>query len=184
MTQDNWWFIDAPRAAHNLRQLVYFMRNLHTNQKDSPCSKGENVPASMLMYGSILSDVTAMPHELRIVPKDDAITPLPTPEITPPVTKIYFIFLASRCWCFVDTSDKCDFLRETCAKLFTIRRCLQLLRLDLMIWDKIIQFEMWTDFLYNFFLAWALVSFLTLFFYDLFSFSSHTLRGRIQVSRI
>lgn len=57
-----------------------------------PCSYGENVPASILMYGSILIDVTLRPHDFNKVPKDDAITPLPTPLMTPPVTKMYFIF--------------------------------------------------------------------------------------------
>ena len=49
------------------------------------------MPASMLMYGSILIDVTRMPHDLMMVPMLLAITPLPTPLMTPPVTKIYFI---------------------------------------------------------------------------------------------
>lgn len=76
--------------------LLLFPSNITSDNKcDVPCSKGEKVPASILMYGSIFNDVTAMPHELRIVPKDEAMTPLPTPEITPPVTRIYFIFLDS-----------------------------------------------------------------------------------------
>lgn len=57
----------------------------------SPCSYGENVPASILMYGSILIDVTSMSQQFSNVPNELAITPLPTPLITPPVTNIYFI---------------------------------------------------------------------------------------------
>lgn len=59
-----------------------------------PCSYGENVPASMLIYGSILIDVTAIPHALSNVPKELAMTPLPTPLMTPPVTRMYFIAAA------------------------------------------------------------------------------------------
>lgn len=60
-------------------------------QQILPCSYGENVPASMLMYGSILMEVTGMPRQLSNVPNELAITPLPTPLITPPVTRMYFI---------------------------------------------------------------------------------------------
>ena len=49
------------------------------------------MPASIFMYGSILIDVTWIPQCLSIVPKELAMTPFPTPLITPPVTKIYFI---------------------------------------------------------------------------------------------
>ena len=58
---------------------------------NSPCSYGENVPASMLMYGSIFMDVTLTPEDLRIAPTLLAMTPFPMPLITPPVTRIYFI---------------------------------------------------------------------------------------------
>lgn len=37
-------------------------------------------------------DVTSIPQEFSNVPNELAITPFPTPLITPPVTKIYFIF--------------------------------------------------------------------------------------------
>jgi hypothetical protein len=47
----------------------------------------------MLIYGSILRHVTEMPQQFKRVPNEEAMTPLPTPEITPPVTKMYFIFL-------------------------------------------------------------------------------------------
>lgn len=49
------------------------------------------MPASMLIYGSILIDVTLIPQFFSIVPKELAMTPFPMPLITPPVTKIYFI---------------------------------------------------------------------------------------------
>lgn len=62
-----------------------------------PCSYGEKVPASMLIYGSILMAVTCRPQDLRIVPTLLAIMPFPMPEITPPVTRMYFI-LAIICW--------------------------------------------------------------------------------------
>lgn len=35
--------------------------------------------------------VTEMPQLLSSVPNEEAMTPLPTPEITPPVTRMYFI---------------------------------------------------------------------------------------------
>lgn len=46
----------------------------------------------MLMQGSILMEVTRRPQCLRMVPTLEAMTPFPIPEITPPVTKMYFIF--------------------------------------------------------------------------------------------
>ena len=36
-------------------------------------------------------DVTLKPQCFKIVPSEDAMTPLPIPDITPPVTKMYFI---------------------------------------------------------------------------------------------
>ena len=35
--------------------------------------------------------VTRSPHDLRIVPMLLAMIPLPIPDITPPVTRMYFI---------------------------------------------------------------------------------------------
>lgn len=49
------------------------------------------VPASMLMYGSILIDATLKPIALSNMPVLLAVTPLPMPDITPPDTKMYFI---------------------------------------------------------------------------------------------
>lgn len=74
--------------------IMYIKSNYATQRYQLPCSYGENVPASMLIYGSILIDVTWMLLHFKIVPKELAITPFPTPLITPPVTKIYFISTA------------------------------------------------------------------------------------------
>ena len=38
-------------------------------------------------------DVTAMPQCLRMTPREEATTPFPIPEITPPVTRMYFMTL-------------------------------------------------------------------------------------------
>ncbi|TNN86169.1 hypothetical protein EYF80_003586 [Liparis tanakae] len=48
------------------------------------------------MYGSILMAVTCRPQDFRIVPTLLAMMPLPMPEMTPPVTRMYFIILL---WC-------------------------------------------------------------------------------------
>ncbi|KAF0746769.1 hypothetical protein FWK35_00018010 [Aphis craccivora] len=45
----------------------------------------------MFRYGSILMDVTWTPQDFRSVPMDEAMMPLPTPLMTPPVTKMYFM---------------------------------------------------------------------------------------------
>lgn len=68
-----------------------FSTHLSTEIFYVPCSYGENVPASILIYGSILMDVTSIPQQLSKVPNELAITPFPTPLMTPPVTKMYFI---------------------------------------------------------------------------------------------
>lgn len=52
--------------------------------QQSPCSKGDMVPASQLRYGSILIDVTLYPHPFSRTPMDDAVTPFPSPDTTPP----------------------------------------------------------------------------------------------------
>jgi hypothetical protein len=53
------------------------------------------VPASMLIYGSILIAVTRQPHDLSSTPMDDAARPLPMPDITPPDTTTYLHFLSA-----------------------------------------------------------------------------------------
>ena len=67
-----------------------------------PCSYGENVPASMFIYGSILIEVTCSPQPFRRAPILLEITPFPIPLITPPVTKMYFIIDSNL---FAFTSD-------------------------------------------------------------------------------
>src|SRR5215213_2817924 len=48
------------------------------------------VPGSTLMYGSSLRMETESPRALRIRPMLAAVIPLPSEEVTPPVTKTYF----------------------------------------------------------------------------------------------
>lgn len=57
----------------------------------SPWSSGLRVPASMFKYGSILIDVTRRPCVLSSRPVEEAMTPFPMPEMTPPVTRMYFV---------------------------------------------------------------------------------------------
>src|SRR5437868_12678688 len=57
--------------------------------KTSPCWNGDIVPGSTLMYGSSLMQVTLRPRASRRHPIEDAASPLPRLETTPPVTKIY-----------------------------------------------------------------------------------------------
>src|SRR5919108_2776738 len=48
------------------------------------------VPGSTLMYGSSLRIETCRPRALRSLPMLAAVMPLPSEEVTPPVTKTYF----------------------------------------------------------------------------------------------
>src|SRR5271163_2896365 len=48
------------------------------------------VPGSTLRYGSHFCRVTLKPRLSRRQPIEEAATPLPSEETTPPVTKIYF----------------------------------------------------------------------------------------------
>jgi hypothetical protein len=52
------------------------------------------VPGSTLMYGSSLHMVTRRPRHLSRRPSDDAVSPLPREEETPPVKKMYFVPLS------------------------------------------------------------------------------------------
>src|SRR6187200_3377049 len=56
----------------------------------SPCWYGLIVPGSTLMYGSSFRMETRRPRALRIRPTLAAVMPLPSEEVTPPVTKTYF----------------------------------------------------------------------------------------------
>jgi hypothetical protein len=57
--------------------------------KTSPCWKGDIVPGSTLMYGSSFISVTVSPRASRSAPMDDAASPFPRLDTTPPVTKMY-----------------------------------------------------------------------------------------------
>src|SRR2546423_7862915 len=57
--------------------------------KTSPCWNGDIVPGSTLMYGSSLMHVTLRPRASRRQPMEEAASPLPRLETTPPVTKMY-----------------------------------------------------------------------------------------------
>src|SRR6266581_4072033 len=56
----------------------------------SPCWKGLIVPGSTFRYGSHFCSVTLKPRLSRRQPIEEAATPFPSEETTPPVTKIYF----------------------------------------------------------------------------------------------
>src|SRR3984893_14267138 len=56
----------------------------------SPCWNGLMVPGSTLRYGSHFCRVTLKPRLSRRQPIEEAATPFPSEETTPPVTKIYF----------------------------------------------------------------------------------------------
>src|SRR5690348_2055632 len=56
----------------------------------SPCWNGLIVPGSTFRYGSHFWRVTLKPRLSRRQPMEEAATPLPSDETTPPVTKIYF----------------------------------------------------------------------------------------------
>src|SRR6267143_901527 len=58
--------------------------------KTSPCWNGLIVPGSTLRYGSHFCRVTLKPRLSRRQPIEEAATPFPREETTPPVTKIYF----------------------------------------------------------------------------------------------
>src|SRR6218665_503142 len=61
--------------------------------KTSPCWNGLIVPGSMLMYGSSLSRVRSSPRFSSRAPMDADASPLPSELTTPPVTKMYLVFL-------------------------------------------------------------------------------------------
>src|SRR5579884_4385854 len=51
------------------------------------------VPGSTLMYGSSLRIETRTPRALSTWPREATVMPLPTEEMTPPVTKMYLVSL-------------------------------------------------------------------------------------------
>src|SRR5713101_4759195 len=57
------------------------------------------VPGSTFRYGSHFCRVTLKPRLSRRQPMEEAATPFPSEDTTPPVTKIYFgAILAARFW--------------------------------------------------------------------------------------
>src|SRR5450631_3658745 len=52
------------------------------------------VPGSTLMYGSSLHMVTRRPRHLSSRPRDDAVSPFPNEDDTPPVKKMNLVSLA------------------------------------------------------------------------------------------
>src|SRR3989344_7826878 len=60
-----------------------------SSKNTSPCSVGFMVPSSTLRYGSILTRFILKPRAASILPIDAVDMPLPTPDMTPPMTKIY-----------------------------------------------------------------------------------------------
>src|SRR5439155_22441356 len=64
--------------------------------KTSPCWNGLIVPGSTLMYGSSLRKLILNPRDSSSEPIEALASPLPNEESTPPVTKMYFIRIASR----------------------------------------------------------------------------------------
>src|SRR3989338_8163414 len=61
--------------------------------KTSPCSVGRIVPASILMYMSHFTLVTLYPRDCNNLAMDAEVTPFPTDDITPPITKINLLFI-------------------------------------------------------------------------------------------
>src|SRR6202000_2031428 len=55
--------------------------------KTSPCWNGFMVPGSTLRYGSSFCMVTRSPRAFSRAPRLEAVSPLPSEEATPPVTK-------------------------------------------------------------------------------------------------
>src|SRR3989344_2292155 len=55
----------------------------------SPCSIGFIVPASTFRYGSTFTRLTESPRAVKSFPIEAVAMPLPTPDMTPPMTKIY-----------------------------------------------------------------------------------------------
>ena len=53
------------------------------------------VPGSTFMYGSSFCAATFSPRAFSSRPSEAAVMPLPSPETTPPVTKMYFAIFIS-----------------------------------------------------------------------------------------
>src|SRR3954463_9475950 len=62
--------------------------------KTSPCWNGFIVPGSTLRYGSSFCIVTRRPRAVSSWPRLEAVSPLPSEEATPPVTKTCLVMRA------------------------------------------------------------------------------------------
>ena len=62
----------------------------------SPCSNGDIVPGSTLIYGSIFNIPILRPVCFKSVPTLAAVIPFPRELKTPPVTKIYLVMCHSK----------------------------------------------------------------------------------------
>ena len=51
------------------------------------------------MYGSSFCAATFKPRAFSSLPSEAAVMPLPSPETTPPVTKIYFVIFYPNLFC-------------------------------------------------------------------------------------
>src|SRR3989338_3157802 len=76
--------------------MSWSVSNPESRTNTSPCSVGFIVPASTLRYGSIFMRLTLKPLACSMVPIDAEAIPLPTPDMTPPMTKIYLCFCISK----------------------------------------------------------------------------------------
>src|SRR5688572_22877170 len=61
----------------------------------SPCWNGLIVPGSTFRYGSNFCACTRRPRAFSSLPSEAATIPFPSAETTPPVTKMYLVWLAS-----------------------------------------------------------------------------------------
>src|SRR6188508_1500030 len=63
--------------------------------KTSPCWNGLIVPGSTFRYGSNFCAWTRSPRAFRSRPSEAATIPFPSAETTPPVTKMYLVWVSS-----------------------------------------------------------------------------------------
>jgi hypothetical protein len=55
-----------------------------------------SLSSSILLLSPILIDVTRCPHALSSTPIEEAVTPLPSPETTPPVTTLFEVVIEKK----------------------------------------------------------------------------------------
>src|SRR3989304_2411594 len=73
----------------------FWFRKRSSVTKTSPWIKGFIVPASTFRYGSTFTQDTLRPVFWRSLAIEAEVTPLPRPDITPPVTNMNFACLVS-----------------------------------------------------------------------------------------